>query len=142
MLQVKVFLAVADTFIIPAIPERLSVRGSLWLMERIRKHGLKLAGMGTLWSLYREQNKMHSTIVGAVASGDEHYGCLPMPFKTIIPNASAITAASQPNSRPESFTAKYTPQFSKLYRSLCAEIIQRTEANRFGNNKLVPANAL
>ena len=58
-LQVRAFLSVADAFVIPAIPDRLSVRGSLWLMNRIRKLGLKIEGLGTLWSLVRDQNKMH-----------------------------------------------------------------------------------
>ena len=35
-LQVKVFLMVADAFIVPSIPDRLSVRGSLYLHERIQ----------------------------------------------------------------------------------------------------------
>jgi chromosome partitioning protein len=135
-LQVRAFLAVADSFIIPAIPERLSVRGSLWLLDRIRKLGVKIDGMGTLWSLYRDQNKMHGKIIESTSNGIEPYAQLPRPFKTIIPNAAAITASSEPNVRPKSFTAKYTPQFSKLYRSLSAEILQRSEGQLIGNVKL------
>ena len=48
---------VADAFIVPAIPDRLSVRGSLYLLDRIQAGGLSRSrGLGTLWSLYREQN--------------------------------------------------------------------------------------
>ena len=140
-LQVKVFLAVADTFIIPAIPERLSVRGSLCLLERIKRLGVKIDGMGTLWSLYRDQNKMHCDTVDAASKGIDPYGRLPVPFKTIIPNAAAITTASDLRCKPRSFTDKYTPQFSKLYRSLCSEILQRSEGKRVSNGKLTSAKA-
>jgi chromosome partitioning protein len=138
-LQVKVFLAVADTFIIPAIPERLSVRGSLWLLERIQKLGVKIDGMGTLWSLHRDQNKMHCKTVEAASKGIEPYDRLPVPFKTIIPNAAAITAASDLRCKPKSFTEKYTPQFAKLYRSLCSEILRRSEGKRVSNGELTSA---
>jgi chromosome partitioning protein len=140
-LQVKAFLAVADAFIIPAIPDRLSVQGSLLLMERIRKMGLKVEGLGTLWSLVRDQNKMHGKIVEAASKSTEPFDQLPKPFKTIIPNASAITAASEPNSNPKSFTTKYTPQFAKLYRSLCSEILQRSERQPMSNGSLTTAKA-
>jgi chromosome partitioning protein len=138
-LQVRVFLAVADTFIIPAIPERLSVRGSLCLLERIKRLGVKIDGMGTLWSLHRGQNKMHCETVEAASKGIDPYSRLPVPFKTIIPNAAAITAASDLRCKPKSFTDKYTPQFAKLYRSLCSEILQRSEGKRVSNGKLTSA---
>ena len=126
-LQVKVFLTVADAFIVPAIPDRLSVRGSLWLLDRIRRLGVKLNGLGTLWTLYREQNAMHRKVVEVAAKGAEPYKQLPKPFATVIPNAAAIAMASEPDRKRKNFTAKYTPQFAKLYRSLCEEIVQRSQ---------------
>jgi chromosome partitioning protein len=126
-IQVKTFLAVADAYVVPAIPDRLSVRGSLYLLDRIRRMGFKIAGLGTLWSLYREQNGLHRRIVEAVSKGDEPFNQLPRPFKTIIPNASAIAEAAEPGREPKSFNAKYSPQFARLYRSLCEEIVQRSQ---------------
>jgi chromosome partitioning protein len=126
-LQVKVFLTVADAFVLPSIPDRLSVRGSLWLLARIRRMGVKLDGLGTLWSLYREQNKLHRKVVEAAAAGIEPYSQLPRPFETVIPNAAAIAEAAEPDRNPRSFTAKYSPPFAKLYRSLCEEIVQRSQ---------------
>jgi chromosome partitioning protein len=140
-LQVRAFLSVADAFVIPAIPDRLSVRGALWLMNRIRKLGLKLEGLGTLWSLVRDQNKMHGKIVEVASNGIDPFHQLPKPFKTIIPNASAITAASEPNCHPKSFTTKYTPQFAKLYRGLCSEILQRSESQPTTNGRLTAVKA-
>jgi hypothetical protein len=52
---------------------------------------------------------------------------LPKPFKTVILNAAAIAEATEANRNPKNFTAKYTPQFAKLYRSLCEEIVQRSQ---------------
>jgi chromosome partitioning protein len=138
-LQVRVFLAVADTFVIPAIPDSMSVRGSICLMQRVRRMGFKVEGLGTLWSLVRDQNNMHGKIVKAASTSIKPYNQLPKPFKTVIPNASAITAASEPGCHHKSFTTKYTPQFAKLYRSLCAEILQRIERQPMGNGKLITA---
>ena len=101
--QVRVFLAVGDSFIIPSIPDRLSVRGSVYLLDRIEKLGVKIAGLGTLWSLYRDQNPMHRrTIEIAAKRSDPYYKRLPLPFETIIPNAAAIVEATEPgeNRRP------------------------------------------
>jgi chromosome partitioning protein len=127
-IQVQFFLKkVADSFVLPSIPDQLSVRGSMWFLDRIRRSGSAIHGLGTLWSLYREQNGLHCKVVEAATKGVEPYNQLPRPFKTIIPNAAAIADANQPNRNPKSFTAKYTPPFAKLYRSLCEEIVQRSQ---------------
>jgi chromosome partitioning protein len=46
-LQVRFLLPVADSYIVPTIPDRLSVRGALFLLDAIRRHGYKVAAMGT-----------------------------------------------------------------------------------------------
>jgi chromosome partitioning protein len=96
--------------------------------------GVKIQGLGTLWSLYREQNKLHRKVVEAAAGGVEPYNQLPRPFETVIPNAAAIAEALEPDRRPKSFSAKYTPQFARLYRALCGEIVQRSQWQRAGSN--------
>jgi chromosome partitioning protein len=127
-LQVKVFLTVGDAFLVPCIPDRLSVRGSIYLLDRIQKHGVKIAGLGTLWSLYREQNPLHRRTVGLAAERtDPYYMQLPRPFETVVPNAAAIAEATEPGRKPRSFTAKYTSPFAKLFRSLCEEIVMRSQ---------------
>src|SRR5215469_11898135 len=62
-LQVKFFLKVAYGYIVPSVPDRLSVRGSLFLLDRIEKMGFGIKPVGTLWSLYREQNHVHRNTV-------------------------------------------------------------------------------
>ena len=89
--------------------------------------------MGTLWSLYREQNKMHRKVIEATAKGVEPYDQLPRPFETVIPNAAAIAEATEPDRKPKTFNAKYTPPFAKLYHSLCEEIVQRSQWQRAGS---------
>jgi chromosome partitioning protein len=138
-LQVRVFLTVADAFVLPSVPDRLSVRGSLWMLDRIRKFGVKIRPLGTLWSLYRKQNAMHRKIIEATAKGISPYDQLPLPFETIIPNSSAIADSTEPDKNPASFSLKYTQPFAKLYRNLCEEIIVRTgfEPTELPNKELV-----
>ena len=62
-IQVKVLLNVADAFIIPSIPDNLSVRGCHYLIDRIRRTGMKTKAMGILWSLYRKADKIHCQII-------------------------------------------------------------------------------
>lgn len=125
--QVRTLMSVGDCFIVPAIPDRLSVRGSLHLLDRIRRMGVKIDQLGTLWSLYRAQNQMHRKIIDAVERGVDLYGRMPKPFVTVIPNAAKIAEATEPNRAHKNFNAKYTPEFARLYRSLCEEIIQRDQ---------------
>lgn len=127
--QVRLVLTIADAFIIPTVPDRLSVRGSKYLMSRLATLGYKVNGLGTLWSLYREQNSMHRAIVQAAGRNDSYFERLPKPFATVIPNATKIAEATDLEStlQPVSFTAKYTPQFAKLFEEVCDEIVKRTE---------------
>ncbi len=127
-IQVRALLPVADAFVLPSVPDRLSVRGSLWLLDRLRRSNVKLQGLGTLWSLYRQQNAMHRRVIEATNDPNHKlHRALPRPFETVIPNASAIADTTEPNRRPNSFSEKYTSQFAKLYRSLCSEIVKRSQ---------------
>ena len=77
-------------------------------------------------SLCRE-HELHRRMVEEVSKGIEPYNRLPKPFEIMIPNAAAIAAATEPDRKPKSFYAKYTPPFARLYRSLCEEIVQRSQ---------------
>lgn len=124
--QVKALLNVADTYIVPTVPDRLSVRGSLWLLDRVRRSGIKTPALGTLWSMVRVQTAMHVRVIEHTQRGEKPFDRLPNPFKTQIPNASAIAEATEPGKSPRSFSAKYTPAFAKLFHNLCEEIVQRS----------------
>lgn len=126
--QVKFLLTIADYFIVPTVPDRLSVRGSLYLLSRLATLGFRVPGLGTLWSLYRQQNNMHKAVVAAASKGDRRLARLPKPFETIIPNATKIAEATDATAvKPATFTAKYTSQFARLFEDLCEEIVQRAE---------------
>ncbi len=126
-IQVREFFTIGDGFIIPSVPDRLSVRGSAWLLDRMRRGNYKrIQPVGTLWSLYRSQAKVHREIVKLAAEKRPPLDQLPTPFETIIPNASKIAESTEPGINPKSFTEKYTPTFAKLYRELCREIVTRT----------------
>jgi chromosome partitioning protein len=129
-IQVRFLLSVADSYIVPSIPDKLSVRGSLYLTDRIRSYGYKISGLGTLWSLYREQNAVHKRVVQMAASGAEPLDKLPRPFRTIIPNATKIAEATETVGQPKTFRKKYTPEFAKLFEELCGDIAQRTQWQR------------
>jgi chromosome partitioning protein len=128
-IQVKFLLSIADSYIVPCVPDRLSVRGCIHLLDRVKKLGYKVQPLGTLWSLYRQQNIVHRTIVEKTIKRMKPYDLIPNPFKTIIPNASAIAEATEADQKPMSFKAKYKPQFAQLYESLCNEIVKRTQWN-------------
>lgn len=126
-LQVKVLLAVANAYIIPTIPDKLSVRGCHNLVDRIRRTGIKTKGIGLLWSLYRQQDKIHRSIVKDAENDIIDYSSLPLPFKSIIPNAAPIAQAFQESKSYASMSAKYTPTGARLFKRLCKEIENRLE---------------
>ena len=103
----------------------------MYLLDRIIRSGYsKIRPVGTLWSLYREQNHVHRAIVDKSKRRVEPYNRLPQPFETVIPNATAIADSSDPDKSPRSFKAKYTPAFAKLFEGLCEEIVFRTQWKR------------
>ena len=139
-LQVQFFLSVTDAYIVPTIPDRLSVRGSLHLVDRLDGDGYKVSGMGTLWSMYRPI-AAHQKKIAAVGAGGEDSQLLPPPFKTIIPHANRISEATEPGAQPKTFRQKYTLEFARLFESLCAEVVERAESLRQQQQKRPAAEA-
>jgi chromosome partitioning protein len=125
--QVKLLLQLADGFIVPCVPDRLSVRGAEWLLERLDKGGYTRAKpVGILWSLFRKQMGMHCDYIGRGLKGEAPMDRLP-PFRIPIPHASAMAQCADPDFHPATFFAKYTPEFAHRYRILCRELVRRTE---------------
>lgn len=139
--QVRFFLNVATAYIIPCVPDRLSVRGSAWMAGRIRSHGFKTHGIGTLWSLYRKQNGVHTQTIENASTRSGPFNDLPTPFETIVPNATAIATANEDAGKPHifksrkrgTFKAKYGGKAATAFRNLCQEISDR--CNGLGENK-------
>lgn len=125
-IQILFLLGSADYFIVPSIPDRLSVRGSLFLLERIRMRGFtRIRCLGTLWSMVRVQIRNHLDIMNLVKNSAAEYKNLPRPFETYIPNMAAIADALDSQSEFPHFQSKYQYQATRLFKSLCEEIMQR-----------------
>lgn len=130
-MQVVEFLLIGDAFIIPSVPDRLSVRGSIWLLERLRRRNIsRIQPLGTLWSLYRTQAAIHNHIIDQAEKGIEPLDILPRPFRTIIPNAARIAESTEPDRHPHTFSSKYSPFFAQRYKHLAREV--RTRLTRMG----------
>ncbi len=126
--QVRFLMSVAGGFIVPCVPDKLSIRGSLYLMQRVRGLSYKSRPVGTLWSMRRSAVSTHTAYIGAAAAGRADLAALPPAFTTVIPHAAKITEAAEGKTTPASFTKKYTAEFAALYESLCDEIIRRTQS--------------
>lgn len=125
-LQVQFLLGSSDYYIIPSIPDRLSLRGSMYLLNRMKKRGYtRIKCLGTLWSMVRVQVAKHKQIMQHVQEGYEEYQIMPRPFNTIIPNMAAIADAMDSNKEFKTFNDKYKGESSKLFRRLCMEIAER-----------------
>lgn len=125
--QVRFLLRASDGYVIPCVPDRISVRGALWLVERMQTAGLKAPALGVAWTLYRQQNSVHRGLVGLVgrraADGESRrFQILPKPFKTIIPNATAIVAGAENSEPAASINQKYTREFADRFHDLATEI--------------------
>ncbi|WP_404307275.1 ParA family protein [Neorhodopirellula lusitana] len=123
-MQVKMFLRIADGYIIPSIPDQLSVRGSENLVKRIGKLNFKVPGIGTLWTLYRQQVALHREIV------KEPFAKLPTPFETVIPNATKLASAMTLNDAKmiPNCDIKYGNEFASRYGVLTDELISHCNA--------------
>jgi len=127
-MQVKVLLPIADAFVIPSVPDRLSIRGCISLIDRVRRTGIKTQPLGILWSLFRKQDRIHCKHVSDAQSMKGVFRVLPKSFKTVIPNAAPIAKAFQNSENFHSHSAKYTTNGARLFNQLCQEIDGRLQA--------------
>jgi chromosome partitioning protein len=127
--QVKTMLKVADAYLVPSVPDQLSVRGSYHLIERIRRLGItKAKPLGLLWTLYRESNSVHKRMVSRSLQGEVLHPVLPAPFRTILPNATAMARVSEERAvPPQSVDGKYGTQFGQAFRNLVEEMQGRLQ---------------
>lgn len=121
--QVKSLLNISDYFVLPCVPDRLSIRGSRLLLERIESSGRNIQPLGTIWSLYRKQNSFHKKIIDGEFQRVLEF---PTPFETIIPNATAIAESTEATFLPRTLNEKYTPYFAKIFVSLANEVVERS----------------
>ena len=126
--QVLFLLGCAEYYIAPSRPDSLSVRGTLYLVERLRKRGYRsIHGLGTAWSMVRKQVKQHMEIIKACANGSPKFSSLPRPFDTLIPNMAAIADSANFTKTFPNYPSKYRGDAAPAFQSLCNEIVQRIE---------------
>jgi chromosome partitioning protein len=141
--QVLVFLAGADGYLMPCIPDRLSVRGAKYLVDRLGRMKTKLPPFGLLWSLVNGRNPSHGwTIKAAVERDGDLYKALPMPFVNTVPMTAQIREAQEtpvdPSEAPTTFKKKYKV-LASIYHELAGELIRRL--NQAGQGAVRPAKA-
>ncbi|TWT32421.1 MinD/ParA/CobQ/CobA-like protein [Posidoniimonas corsicana] len=125
--QVKFLLRLSDAYVIPSQPNRLSLRGADWLVEKLRKDGFRRRPLGTLWSMCREQDAQHRKVIKAAEHGEFDGYRFPAPFDTVVPLSSKISRALEaPDSQPKSFRGKYGSKFSPVFISIANELLTRT----------------
>ncbi len=120
--HVRFVLRLCDGYIVPSVPDHLSVRGVLRLQERLAKKGMKCPPLGTLWTLFRTQVERHRHIISLVHKRAGHLGGVPEAFEAVIPNAAAIASAVESVGPHASFVSKYSRPLARLYLGLCQEI--------------------
>ena len=125
-LQVQFLLGSADYYIVPCIPDRLSIRGSLYLLSRMQKRGYtRIKCLGTLWSMVRVQVSMHKQIMTQTKKQEGVYANMPKPFNISIPNMAAVSDAMDSQHKFNSFKDKYKGDSARLLGLLCKEIADR-----------------
>lgn len=126
-IQVQFILGFADFFIIPTIPDKLSVRGSLYLMKRLRNRGYKkIKGLGTLWSMVRKQADKHLEIIKDAKNKNSELQVLPKPFEVYIPTTKHFTDAMDSAISFDTYKVKYHYSLHQILSELCNEIEKRT----------------
>jgi chromosome partitioning protein len=127
--HVRFLMRASDSYVIPCVPDRLSIRGAKYLIQRLSNIGIKTPGLGTLWTLYRQASDVHRTVVDAAARGHEQLRFLPQPFEVSVPVAAAVSRACEEQGSEcfSSLADKYESSFASKFRALASELIARSE---------------
>lgn len=129
-LQVQFLLGAGDWHMVPSLPDALSVRGSLQLMERLKSRGYsRIKPLGLLWTMVRVQVRQHRAVIEAARRRQGKAADLPVPFDTVIANTSALAGAMNPNKTFHYASVKYPSNVRKPLLSLCDEIEKRIAAS-------------
>lgn len=123
--QVRFMLGCGDYYISPSVPDRLSVRGTDYLVRRIRKRkNTKIKPLGTLWSMVRQIYTHKSTMQDA-KQGTLQHSMIPVPFMTVIPNTEDIAKIMNFEGDYNTYKQKYGTKTARIYNQLSDEIERR-----------------
>lgn len=133
--HVRFLLRLSDGFIIPCVPDALSVRGADYLMSRVGQYGIKTPGIGIMWTMFRD-TKPHQATIARAKKREAPFDNLPVPFESKIPHATQIIRTTEPDMTFSSFRAKYD-KFGADYDGVGVELIRRLKAlGIVGNEEL------
>lgn len=125
--QVKILLYMTDFLLTPSSPDRLALRGVLFLAERLKRLGLNKEILGLIWTIYHEDNPTQKLILRNVWEKRRRYAKkIPEPFINYIPFLPGFEAIMEKHHSFTSFENKYR-ELSDSFARLAKEVESRLE---------------
>jgi chromosome partitioning protein len=122
-------LLISDFFLIPVVPDILSLQGVVPVLDLIESFGWRtdhaIAPLGTVVSKHNRRSHLHARILGELRRGTQT-GLYPPLFATLVPESSPIAAAADIYARPRTLRQKYGPAHAIL-SALTREFVLRAE---------------
>jgi chromosome partitioning protein len=122
-------LALSDFFLVPVVPDILSLQGVVPVLELIadfaRRASHRIAPLGTVVSKYNGHSPLHVRILDELRRGAGR-GLYPPLFNTLVPDAQPIAEAADVYARVDTLRQKYRGADNTL-SALTREFILRAE---------------
>jgi chromosome partitioning protein len=122
-------LALSDYFLVPVVPDILSLQGVVPVLELIgdfaRRAGHRIAPLGTVVSKFNARSPLHARILDELHRGASR-GLYPPLFGTLVPEAQPIAAAADVYARVHTLRQKYRGA-DRTLSALTREFIMRAE---------------
>lgn len=122
-------LALSDFFLVPVVPDILSLQGVVPVLDLItdfgRRAGHRIAPLGTVVSKYNRRSTLHARILDELRRGAGR-GLYPPLFGTLVPEAPPIAEAADVYARVSTLRQKYRAA-DKTLSTLTREFTLRAE---------------
>lgn len=126
-------LLLSDYFLVPVVPDILSLQGVLPVLDLItsfgKRAGRTIAPLGTVVSKYNGRSPLHTRILDELRRGSRG-GVYPPLFETLVPESGTIAEAADVYTQVRTLQQKYRSAHKTL-SALTREFVVRAErANR------------
>ena len=122
-------LLLSDAFLVPVVPDILSLLGVAPVLELIdgfaKRTGHPIAALGTVVSKYNARSQLHARILGELRRGSRS-GIYPQLFATLVPESGHIAEAANVYATVRNLGQKYGSAH-KLLSALTREFALRAE---------------
>lgn len=122
-------LLVSDGFVVPVVPDILSLLGVLPVLDLIasfsQRAGHAIMPLGTVVSKYNHRNRLHIRILDELRRGARR-GIYPPLFETLVPESGPIAESADVYARVHTLRQKYRSAHTTL-SALTREFILRAE---------------